>query len=93
VTNRRLAADIPSFDELAAEFHYDTLTGWAFEDGPCRVNHPWISDAGEKWEWCDCPRPWSDAWERLCYAPYAIYPEVRAREKALLAEVMKGLGQ
>lgn len=57
----------PLFDELATKYRYGTLTGWAFEDGACPLGH-----RNNEEQWCDCPRPWSDAWEALCDAPYAV---------------------
>jgi hypothetical protein len=47
------------FTELATKYRYDSIIGWAFEDGPCGQHR------NSEDEWCDCPRPWSDAWNAL----------------------------
>jgi len=54
--------ETPLWNHLAPMYQYYD-GGWAFEDGACPWGHPNNED-----EWCQCPRPWSDAWELLCWA-------------------------
>ena len=55
----------PIYDELARAHQYDG--GWAFEDGGHNgCTHTWEETV------CDCPRPWSHAWDLFCDAPYAV---------------------
>lgn len=61
----------PIYDELAAKYRYDTVTGWTFEDGPCGHSPPACYE-------CGCQRPWANAWEALCWAvpPCSIWEPV-----------------
>lgn len=70
------------YDTLAVKYHYDG--GWAFEDGACPAGHPNNAD-----EWCNCPRPWSDAWMALCDA-LGDWDSDRVTLK-MMAEYMKDL--
>lgn len=63
----------PLYDELAEKYHYDTLLGWAFEDGPCYCygySRSGYDDMGTYY--CNCSRPWSEAWDKLCDALQAV---------------------
>lgn len=60
----------PIFDKLADEYCYDTLVGWAFEDGPCPAHDRNLISGP-----CCCDRPWSDAWMELCDALRATDPQ------------------
>lgn len=64
-----MIAEHPLFDQLAATYQFDTLLGWAFEDGPCYCygfSRSGYDDMGDYI--CDCSRPWSEAWDELCGA-------------------------
>ena len=70
--------ETPLWNHLAPMYQYYD-GGWAFEDGACPWGHPQNEE-----EWCDCPRPWSDAWMALGDALRATDPAWDPGTRALI---------